>query len=205
MVSNIIGLTGGIGSGKSTVAELFARCGVAVVDTDLISRELTDVDGEAMPLIRAEFGADICRPDGALNRDAMRQLVFSDVTARQRLEAILHPQILEKSRLMLERAETPYALLVVPLLFEIPSFLSLTQRTLVVDCDDSIQLARVMARDGITCEHARAIIATQLSRQERLVKADDVITNNGDLFALTDQVNEKHSQYLVWFQGARRG
>lgn len=200
--NNVVGLTGGIGSGKSTVAELFGHLGVVVVDTDLISRELTDIDGEAMPLIRAEFGADISLSNGGLNRDAMRHLVFSDAMARQRLEAILHPQILEKSRQRLERAESPYSLLVVPLLFETPSFLSLTQCSLVVDCDDSTQLTRVMARDGMAYEQARAIIAAQLSRQDRLAKADNVITNNGDLLALADQVAEKHREYLVRFQGA---
>ena len=181
------------------MADLFSQLGVAVVDTDVISHTLTDIGGYAMPLIRADFGDDVCLPNGALNRGMMRNLVFSDPIARQRLEAILHPQILEQTRQALSAVDAPYSLLVVPLLFETTLFLPLTQRSLVVDCDESEQLSRIMTRDGITAKQAREIIAAQSSRQERLAKADDVIVNNGDLEMLAKQVHQKHEAYLQLF------
>ena len=199
MDSNVVGLTGGIGSGKSTVAALFADLGVAVVDTDVISHTLTAAGGGAMSAIRAAFGASVCLPDGALDRVAMRERIFADKTAKRRLEEILHPLVLEHSRQMLLCADGPYSLLVVPLLFEAKHFLSLVQRSLVVDCDESVQLARVMRRDGMTESQAKAIIAAQCSRQARLARADDVIINNGDVSELSDQVARQHAEYLARF------
>lgn len=199
MAYKAVGLTGGIGSGKSTVAELFAKLGVMVIDADVIAHDLTGIGGAAMPEIRAVFGDELCLADGALNRNAMRELVFADPSARSRLEEIIHPLILEKCRQMLDGVQAPYALLVVPLLFETSSFLSLVQRTLVVDCDESTQLSRVMARDGMTKGQAEAILFAQSPRQARLDKADDVIFNNADIVELSEQVNRKHQDYLAYF------
>jgi len=197
MVDKVIGLTGGIGSGKSTVAELFAERGVTVVDTDWISHQLTGPNGGAMAAIEAEFGHTVVREDGALDRDAMRGIVFADPSARVRLEAILHPLIRAESERQLGLAEGPYALLVVPLLFETGHYDALLARVLVVDCAEEVQRRRVMQRSGLDEATVSAIIAAQLSRAERLARADDVIDNNDDLAALTLQVDAKHRYYLA--------
>lgn len=193
----VVGLTGGIGCGKSTVSGLFAAQGAAIVDTDDIAHRLTRSGGLAIPAIRAAFGERYIAGDGALDRAAMRALVFADAAARQRLEGLLHPLILSLAEAELMRnTDAPYAILVVPLLPQAPAFRRLVQRVLVVDCEEALQIARVVRRSQLTEEEARAIVASQTPRAERLALADDVISNDGDLDDLTDQVDALHRKYL---------
>jgi len=196
-MSFIVGLTGGIGSGKTTVAELFAALGAAVVDTDLIAHEITGPRGAAMPDVEKVFGQSVVRTDGALDRAAMRRLVFSDPSAKARLESILHPMIRRESEARCRSAsDSPYVLLVVPLLVESVAYRERVARILVVDCDESIQISRVASRSGLSNEEVRAIMATQASRTERLAAADDVIANDGDRERLSAQVAVLHQRYL---------
>jgi dephospho-CoA kinase len=197
MPINIVGLTGGIGSGKSAAAAQFAELGVPVVDTDVIAHSLTAAGGAAMPLLAAEFGSQVVAESGALDRGAMRALAFADPDSRRRLESILHPLIRAESVRQLDAARGPYALLVVPLLFENPDYLALVRRSLLVDCAEDVQLARVQARSGLTAEAVRAIMAAQMPREQRLARADDVIDNDGSLAALQLQVEAKHQYYLA--------
>lgn len=197
----IVGLTGGIGSGKSTVAELFVRRGAALVDTDAIARQLTGPRGAAMPEIGAAFGPGIAGADGGLDRAAMRRIVFSDPAARARLEAILHPPIRRESMVRCAAADTaPYVLLAVPLLVETggpDGFRGLVDRVLVVDCDEKSQIARVVARDGLTPDTVRAILAAQATRARRRAAADDLINNGGGVENLAAQVDILHRHYLA--------
>ena len=196
-MSFIVGLTGGIGSGKTTVAELFAALGAAVVDTDLIAHEITGPRGAAMPDVEKVFGQSVVRTDGALDRVAMRRLVFSDPSAKARLENILHPMIRRESESRCRSAaNSPYVLLVVPLLVESVAYRERVARILVVDCDESIQISRVASRSGLSNEEVRAIMATQASRTERLAAADDVIVNDGGRERLSAQVAVLHQRYL---------
>ena len=192
----VIGLTGGIGSGKSTVADLFAAQGVAVVDTDLIAHDLTGPAGAAMPEILAAFGDSVRQPNGGLDRVAMRRQVFADPQVRQQLEGILHPRIRSEAERRCRLATTPYVLLVVPLLIESGAYRDRVRRVLVVDCDEATQVARVVARSGLSPEEVRRIIATQLARAERLAAADDVIVNIAGVAALEPQVLAMHERYL---------
>ncbi|MCO5108518.1 MAG: dephospho-CoA kinase [Burkholderiaceae bacterium] len=192
----LVGLTGGIGSGKSTVADLFAARGAAVVDTDAIAHELTAPGGAAIAAIRAEFGDAAIRADGALDRDAMRERAFADPGARRRLEAILHPMIRAESRRRLDVAEGPYALLVVPLLVESGDRAGGVDRILVVDCPVEVQVERVMRRSGLSRARVETILAAQASRAQRLAAADDVIDNGGPPDALDAQVEALHRRYL---------
>lgn len=195
-MSFVVGLTGGIGSGKTTVADLFAALGVAVIDTDVIARELTGAGGAAMPAISAEFGPDMVLENGALNRDLMRRRVFADDSAKARLEAILHPLIRHETDLRCAAAsQAPYVLLVVPLLLETKVYRERVQRILVVDCDEETQISRVMARSGLARDEVRAIMATQASRAERLAVADDVVLNEGGRQALVPQIQALHQHY----------
>ena len=195
----VIGLTGGIGSGKSTVADLFYRLGVTVVDTDRIAHELTGAEGAAMPEIIAAFGKDIALPQGALDRAAMRQRVFTDASAKTRLEAILHPKIRQESRQRCQAATSVYVLLAVPLLVETGVWRQEVRRVLVVDCDEATQIARVKARSALSAAEVLAIMATQATRSERLAVADDVILNDGTPEALEPQVQALHLRYLELF------
>ncbi len=197
-----IGLTGGIGSGKSTVAALFADCGATVIDSDVISHRLTQSGGSAIAAIRAAFGDDYINTDGALDRARMRQRVFSDPAARLQLEAILHPLIRVQMLAQAETSTAPYLLLVVPLLFEAAGYLGLVQRTLVVDCTEVLQVARAMQRGGLDEQTVRAIMATQMPRAERLRRADDVIQNNGSPDDLRRQVEQLHQRYLAISAGS---
>jgi dephospho-CoA kinase len=192
-----VGLTGGIGSGKSTVADLFAVLGVPVVDTDVIARQLTAPGGEALDDIRAAFGASLIQPDGGLDRAAMGRLVFGDIGARSRLEAILHPRIREAVRRALAALEAPYALVVIPLLVETGAYRDLLDRVLVVDCPEALQIERVMARSGLAREDVEAILAAQATRAQRLAEADDVIDNTRSLDALRAAVATLHARYLA--------
>lgn len=175
-----IGLTGGIGSGKSRVADMLAEWGATLVDTDEIARALTAVGGAAMPAIEAEFGTQALTPDGALNREWMRERAFSDPQARLRLEAVLHPIISEETRRQAAAATGSYLVFVVPLLVEsLTRWRGRVDRICVVDCDPDTQVARVQARSGLTEPAIRRIMAAQAARETRLDIADDVITNDG--------------------------
>ena len=191
-----IGLTGGIGSGKSRAADMFAELGADVVDTDEISRELTARGGSAMPEIIATFGSAAAAADGSLDRAAMRRRVFGDPEARHRLEAILHPRIRESARGRVAASGAPYVLLVVPLLLETGAYRDLVQRILVVDCDETLQVSRTIARSRIDEASVRAIMAAQMPRSERLSRADDVIHNDGQVEELRAQVAMLHARYL---------
>ncbi len=197
-----VGLTGGIGSGKSTVAALFADCGATVIDSDAISHRLTQSGGAAIAAIRAAFGDGYIDTDGALDRAHMRQRVFSDPAAKLQLEAILHPLIRAQMLAQAEASTAPYLLLVVPLLFETAGYLSLVHRTLVVDCTEALQVVRAMQRGGLDEQTVRAIIATQIPRAERLRRADDVIQNNGSSDDLRRQVEQLHQRYLAISSGS---
>lgn len=195
----VICVTGGIGSGKTTVARLFATLGARVVDTDEIAHELTAAGGLAMPEIAGAFGKEVIAPDGSLNRTVMRQLCFAAPSSRQQLEQILHPKIRAASLARCEELTTaPYVLLVVPLLVEAGAQRVVADRTLVIDCDESVQVARVMQRSHLSEAEVRAIMATQATRTARLSLADDTIVNNGDVDALTPQVTALHRQYQAF-------
>ncbi len=192
-----VGLTGGIGSGKSVVAGLFSKRGVAVIDTDEIAHELTRPGGEAIEAIRAAFGAGLIGADGALDRDGMRRLAFSDPAARKKLEGILHPLIRKESVRRCERAKSPYAILVVPLLVEGGVDRSRYARVLVVDCTEVQQVERAMRRSGLSEKEVRAILAAQATREQRIARADDVIDNSGTPEALERQVSHLNEKYLT--------
>jgi dephospho-CoA kinase len=192
-----VGLTGGIGSGKSMVADLFAGRGIAVIDTDEIAHELTRPGGEAIEAIRTAFGASSIGADGALDRDRMRKLVFGDAAARKRLEGILHPLIRKESARRRARARSPYAILVVPLLVEGGVDRSRYSRVLVVDCTEAQQVERAMRRSGLSEKEVRAILAAQATREQRLARADDVIDNSGTPRALEPQVSHLDEKYLT--------
>lgn len=192
----IVGLTGGIGSGKSAAATLFEEFGAAVVDTDAIAHELTAPGGTAIAPIRAAFGDEVVAPNGALDRAAMRRKVFTDAQAKGRLEAILHPMIRAEADRRSAAARAPYVVLVVPLLVESGGYRSRVQRVTVVDCPEAVQVARVMSRSGLSAGEARAIMAAQVGREARLAVADDVIDNGGELAALRPQIEALHRRYL---------
>lgn len=192
-----VGLTGGIGSGKTSVSRLFAELGAGVVDTDEISHQLTAPNGAAMAAIRRAFGDEFVTANGALDRAAMRALIFTDHTAKTRLEAILHPMIRALALKAVAQSDAPYVVLVVPLLLETGSYRKVVQRVLVVDCDERLQIARTMQRAALTEEQVRAIMTSQLSRTERLAEADDIIDNNDGLGDLRQQVKALHQAYLA--------
>jgi dephospho-CoA kinase len=191
-----VGLTGGIGSGKTAVAHLFARRGIAVIDSDEIAHELTRTGGAAIEPIRAAFGSAFIGADGALDRAAMRRLAFGDVRARQKLEAILHPLIGRESARRSERAASAYVILVVPLLVEGGVDRSRYSRVLVVDCTEAQQVERVKRRSGLSDAEVRNILSAQATREQRLARADDVIDNSGALDTLERQVALLHEKYL---------
>lgn len=192
-----VGLTGGIGCGKSTVADLFAALGASIIDTDAIAHALTAPGGAAMPAIEAEFGPGFATVDGALDRARMRTLVFSDAGARARLEAILHPRIRDATAAAAAVATGPYIIYAVPLLIESGAWLGRVTRVLAIDCLEATQVTRVMRRSGLTESEVRAIMATQVTREQRLAAADDVIDNDGVPDALPPQVNSLHERYLA--------
>lgn len=191
----VIGLTGGIGSGKSTVAAQFARLGAAVIDTDLIARHLVEPGEPALAEIRSVFSDAIIDAEGRLDRAALRRRVFNDAIARAELEAILHPRIRQAVRDALEAVDAPYALVVVPLLVETRAYDELLDRVLVVDCPETLQVKRVMARNGLSRDEVEAIMASQATRAERLAAADDIIDNAASPEALERAVAVLHAQY----------
>lgn len=204
-----VGLTGGIGSGKSAVAERFRGHGVAIIDTDCIAHELTRVGGQALVPIGQHLGP-LLGPqwqnhDGSLNRTWVRQHVFSNPKLRKQLEAILHPMIGQEvdRQLQPDALTAPYAVLVVPLLFETPGYPERCQRTLGVDCPPDLQVERVSRRNGLTQQEIRAIIKVQMSREERNLRADDLIDNSSSLEELSYQVDQLHRKYLLMAQSVK--
>lgn len=191
-----VGITGGIGSGKSRAAAMFGDMGAGVVDTDEISHQITASGGSAMPEIVAAFGPAAAAADGSLDRAAMRRRIFGDPEARRRLENILHPRIREAARGQIAESTAPYVLLVVPLLLETGAYRDIIRRILVVDCDEALQVSRTIARSRLDEASVRAIMAAQISRSERLARADDIIRNDGGVDELRRQVAALHGKYL---------
>ena len=192
-----VGLTGGIGSGKTAVSSRLAALGAAVVDTDVISRRLTARGGAAIPALRAAFGERAIAPDGGLDRAAMRALAFSDGAARGRLESILHPAIRAEADRELAAAAGPYALIVVPLLFETRGYVDRVDRILVVDCPEALQVERAARRSTLAPDEVRAVMRTQWPRWRRLQSADDVVWNGGTPDALEPQCDALHARYAA--------
>lgn len=197
-----IGLTGGIGSGKTAVAELFAARGVPVVDADTIVHELMVPGSSTHRAIVAQFGSDLLTPNGEIDRSTLRTRVFDDKAKRLQLEAILHPQV---RAILSERTASllaPYAILVIPLLFETDQR-DLVDRVLVVDVDEATQIARVQARSGLGRQAVESIMAAQLGRDARKLKADDIVVNDRDFGHLASEVDRLHARYLALARDAR--
>lgn len=201
MAAFTVGLTGGIGSGKSVVADKLAALGATIVDTDQIAHGLTGPDGAAMPALLAEFGAGMADAHGAMDRAKMRALVFSDPGAKARLEAILHPRIRDAALAAAAAATGAYVVYAVPLLVESGNWRERVQRILVIDCPEEIQVARVMARNGLPESQVLAIMAAQATRAQRLAAADDIIENGGEIAALDLQIARLHALYLAFSGG----
>ena len=191
----IIGLTGSIGSGKSTVADLFAKHGVPVIDADLIARDITTAHTPAWQEIVNRFGNDILNTDASIDRGRLREIIFHQPEERRWLEALLHPAILQRMQENIAKLQTPYCIAVIPLLLE-TNAATFVQRILVVDLPESTQIVRAKARDQATPEQIKAILATQVSREQRLSRADDIIDNGGTPDLLVKQVEKLHEIYL---------
>ena len=198
-----IALTGGIASGKSTVASLFAALGVPIIDTDLLSREVVAPGSALLRQITDHFSMQVQSGDGSLNRQELRKRIFEDPAQRKWLEALLHPAIRELTDARSEAATGPYVIVAIPLLVETDGAARF-DRVLVVDCDPDLQLARLMARDGARREDALRMLAAQAPRAARLAVADDVIHNDGDLASLRDQVARLHAEYVAAAKSAAR-
>ena len=190
-----IALTGGIACGKSTVANLFAALGATIVDTDLLAREVVAPGSPLLAQLAQHFGAAVLQTDGSLDRARLRDIVFANPADRQWLEQLTHPAIRELTDRRCKAAKGTYVMVAIPLLVETGGEARF-DRVLVVDCDPAIQLARLQARDGSTREQATRMLAAQVTREQRLAAADDVIENNGDIAALRDQVEKLHLAYL---------
>ncbi|WP_421218674.1 dephospho-CoA kinase [Aeromonas jandaei] len=194
----VVAITGGIGSGKTTIANQFAELGIDVVDADVIAREVVESGTPALAAIADHFGPDVITPDGQLDRRRLREQVFSNPSAKAWLNALLHPLIRSEMQRQCAAARSPYCLLVVPLLVE-NKLTDLANRVLVVDVDEATQIERTCRRDGVTAEQAKAIIAAQASRSERLAAADDVIENlNGSEMATKARILTLHETYLAF-------
>ena len=202
-MSFVVGLTGGIGSGKSAAASEFERLGAVLVDTDAIAHELTRPGGQAISEVERIFGPDVIGPSGAMDRNKMRERVFADPVARKALEALLHPLIREESRARIAAARGPYVIHVVPRLIESADYRSRVDRILVIDSPEELQVERVRARSGLSADEVRAIVASQATRAARLAAADDVIENRGTIDALRKQVAAFHEKYLQYSKAAR--
>jgi len=189
-----VGLTGGIACGKSTVANLFAALGATLVDTDLLAREVVAPGSPLLPQIDCHFGPDVLQKDGSLDRARLRERVFANPAERQWLEQLTHPAIRALTDERCQSATGKYVIVAIPLLVETHGA-DRFDRVLVVDCDPKIQLARLQARDGSTSQQAAQLLAAQVTREQRLAVADDVIENNGDFAALRDQVEKLHRTY----------
>lgn len=190
----IVGLTGGIGSGKSTVANLFADKAVPVIDTDIIARKVVAPGTSGLDQIKKVFGNTVITGQDKLDRTALRKIIYSDNKKRKQLEDILHPLIREKAQYQINNLDNDYCIIVIPLLIETGHPYKL-DRILVVDCDEQIQIERTIARDNYDEVQVKKILASQVDRKTRLAKADDIITNNTDLDMLTNQVNQLHLKY----------
>lgn len=189
-------MTGGIGCGKSSAARIFAEHGAAVIDTDEIAHRLTAAGQPALDAVIRAFGREFLRPDGSLDRARLRRLIFADPEAKARLEGILHPLIRQDVEKALAGCRAPYAVVVVPLLLETGGYRHLIQRVLVVDCEESQQVRRTMARSALTEKEVGAIMARQISRGERLRQADDILPNDRDAAELRRRVGLLHHEYL---------
>ncbi len=192
----VVGMTGGIGAGKTLVAEAFADLGVEIIDTDRLARELTAPGEPVLMEIASQFGKELLTADGSLDRASLRRRVFADSRARRQLESLLHPLIEQEVHRLLKLAQGPYVLLVVPLLIETGHWEGTVDRVLVVDCPEDLQVARVMLRSGLGRGEVEAIQQAQASRAQRLARADDVLTNDADLDTLHAGVKRLHREYL---------
>ena len=192
----VIGLTGGIGCGKTCATNYFAELGIDIIDTDKIAQEFTRPGGAAIDAIKKIFGDALITISGALDRTKMRELVFSDRAAKQKLEAILHPLIYNEVSRRIKQSKSPYTIVAIPLFFETTDYREIIQRVLVIDCDEEKQVARTMARSKLNEQAVRAIMATQVSRQQRLQEADDIIINNDDLDSLHQKIAHLHQKYM---------
>ena len=199
-MSLIIGLTGGIGSGKTSATKFFAAEGIAIIDADTIAHELTGAQGDAIPNIKKYFGVDFITKNGKLDRKKMKNRIFSDINSRKKLEKILHPLIQAEIMHRIETAFSPYIIVVAPLLLETGDYCETVTRILVVDCNEEYQISRAVSRDGLSKEDVRTIMATQKPRQERLNQADDVIVNDTDISSLQEKVKLQHNIYLSLLQ-----
>ncbi|WP_419208949.1 dephospho-CoA kinase [Photobacterium leiognathi subsp. mandapamensis] len=199
-MSLVIGLTGGIGSGKTTVANLFADTyGIDIIDADIVAREEVEPNTFGLNAIVEKCGKEILLEDGTLNRAKLRDAIFSQPELKTWLDNLLHPLIREKMQQDINQSQSPYCLLVVPLMVE-NNLQTMTNRLLVVDVDEQVQIERTQQRDNVSIEQIKNILASQASREQRLDVADDVITNNGDNKALVSQVEQLHLQYLKMSQ-----
>lgn len=193
----LVGLTGGIGCGKSEAARIFADLGIPVTDTDTIAHALTACGQPVLQTIIAEFGDHYLKPDQSLDRAALRKKVFADRDARQRLEAILHPAIYDAAlQSVKQHANAPYQVIAVPLLFESERYRKLVNRTLLIDCDERLQISRTVARSGLSPEEVEAIMQAQMPRAERLRQADDIIVNDGSIDELRQKISQIHENYM---------
>ncbi|WP_445371836.1 dephospho-CoA kinase [Methylomonas sp. HW2-6] len=190
-----IGLTGGIGCGKTTVCRLFADLGVPVVDADLIARRLVEPGEPALQAIVQTFGADMLKTDGSLDRPKLREAIFTDPEQKRRLDAIMHPRVYARIAADVAALQADYCLIAVPLLLESKNPY-VVDRILVVDCPQPLQIERVVTRDKLSAEQAQAIVASQMSRPERLARADDVIDNSAGPELLAEQVKSLHNSYI---------
>ncbi|MDH5786150.1 MAG: dephospho-CoA kinase [Chromatiales bacterium] len=190
-----IGLTGGIGCGKSRVCNLFVKLGIPIIDSDQIARELVEPGSNGLYMVTQEFGDAILHNDGTLDRAKLRELVFADKERRQKLEAILHPLIRQEMQRLIDNLNAAYVILAIPLLLE-KGWQSEIDRVVVVDCSESQQMERAQHRDGSSAETIRHIINSQIRRSERLAAADDIIDNSGPVDALLPQVERLHQRYL---------
>lgn len=195
----IIGLTGGIASGKTTVANMFIDLGIEVVDADIVAREVVEPGTPALQQISEHFGQSVLSPDGSLDRKALRNIIFSDEQAKTWLNNLLHPLIRNTIVEQLQNTTSPYSILVAPLLLE-NNMQTLVSRVLVVDTEISTQIERTIARDNSDISQAKAIISAQIARDKRLALADDVIKNNGMINNLTNDVKKLHDGYLACIQ-----
>jgi dephospho-CoA kinase len=191
----VVGLTGGIGSGKSTVARLFAEKNIKIIDTDQLARDLTQPENPALQHIVKLFGQDILLANGTLDRSKLRKMIFDDEEKRLQLEQLLHPLIRSEAKHQIELAQSPYCIVVIPLLFETAPN-PLIQRILVIDATEALQLLRTASRDNISPDDVATILKTQVSREKRLSLADDIIYNDGKIEDLIPQVDKLHELYL---------
>ncbi|BAJ00225.1 dephospho-CoA kinase [Shewanella violacea] len=197
MPKYLIGLTGGIGSGKTTVANLFAELGIELVDADIVARDVVAIGTRGLNQIASHFGKQILNQDGSLDRSALREIIFNQPKERIWVNGLLHPMIRTEMLNQLAATSSPYTILVAPLLFE-NELDKLVNRTLLIDISPSQQSQRTLSRDAVTSEQVEKIISSQAPRAEKLAKADDVIDNQGEISALKSKVIALHNNYLKW-------